>query len=291
MPAQCSVDQDCPSGNVCNFATTPRSCVPGRACTSNADCDICSDINPMQRLDCGQGIYVTATCDAAHGSVCVRGRGLCEPCQTDAECGRLHPIFGGGTKSCVVYPDGNRYCTRPCPNCPDGMVCDSSSNLCTRFSGCGAMPIYCPLNPNPASTCGGGQICEGETCPNTGGARCATNNQPGEIGLCLGVCTQNGDCPPTLPICNLGSGNCIAGCTPASCPSTQVCHADGFCDPPCSTDADCAATEFCNLPGGVGPRAFKSYRDTNACAPLGCERPSDCPGGTCDTTQSPPACI
>ena len=52
---------------------------------------------------------------------------------------------------------------------------------------------------------------------------------------------------------------------------------------------------YCNLekPARPEPRAFKPYRDSNACAPLGCERAGDCPAPNtvCNSVTEPPACV
>ncbi len=296
-------NRGCPSGMVCNLEMDPPACVAGKACSTDSDCDACSDLNPANREECGHGFSLTAWCDPNHGNVCTRSRAPCEPCETDAECGRRHPVLANGAPNvCVEFvPGGDKFCTRSAPNCPDGFTVDTETNLCTRAAGCAPLPTVCPANPVMQS-CGNGQICEGETCPDTGGARCSTNNEPGVLGTCIGFCTQDSDCPEATPICNKGNGICISGCTPGSCPDTQVCHLDGFCAPRCEADTDCTGNPdygeqtYCNLPGRPQPTLFKTYRDPNSCAPLGCERSQeDCWGGTkervCDPTQAPPRCV
>lgn len=298
-------NRGCDPGFVCNLRIDPPACVPGKDCVSDADCDSCSALNPGQREDCGHGFTLTAWCDTNHGNVCTRSRAPCEPCETDTECGRRDPVYGGGPNSCVEFEAGGpKFCTRPGPDCPDGFVQDPGTNLCVRSVGCAELPSVCPAHPDPTVNCGNGQICPGEDCGGLGEGKCATNNQVGVLGTCIGFCTSNADCPPSLPICNTANGLCIPGCTPGSCPDTQVCHLDGFCAPRCDADEACETNDrygpntYCNLisPPRPEPRRYKSYRDEGSCAPLGCERSrEDCWGQTkervCDTTQAPPRCV
>lgn len=300
-------NRGCDPGFVCDLSLETPACVPGKSCTSDTDCNACSEfINPNLREDCGHGFALTAWCDPNHGNVCTRSRAPCEPCETDAECGRLDPALPVSAPNvCAEFvPGGGKFCTRNSSNggCPDGFTVDSTTNLCTRVAGCADLPIICPPHSNPEENCGNGQICPGEECPGTGGAKCATNNLPGVLGTCIGFCTQNSDCPESLPFCNVSNGICTPGCTPGSCPGTQTCHLNGFCGPRCEDDVQCTDDPdygegtYCNLPGRPAPNLFKTYRDPNSCAPLGCERSQeDCWGSTkervCDLTQTIPRCV
>ncbi len=302
-PMPCLRDQGgqanrgCDPGEVCNLIT--GMCEAGRACTQDNECNPCSDLQNPE--DCGHGFNLTAWCDANHGNVCVRSKAPCEPCSgvDDTSCGRPHPALPNITVSCLDYGNGEFFCGRSGNlGCPDGFAQDQDG-MCRRMAGCDPDPVICPLGQQGQS-CTSSQICPGETCPDTGGARCSTNDLPGSLGTCIGFCTSNADCDPATPICNTGNGICIAGCTAGSCPGGQVCHSDGFCAGPCNDNATCEADPrygpdtYCNLRTQVqAPRLFKSYRDENACAPLGCERPVDCPqpGVVCDLLVSPPECV
>lgn len=326
-PPPCLWDQGgeaargCPDGFVCNVES--GECVSGKPCTGNADCNACSALGAPE--DCGHGYPVTAWCDPTHGNVCTRSRAPCEPCSTDSDCGLVESLLRTGTDEqpnantdvnrCLDYPDGNKYCGRPNTiGCPFGFQENIDSGQCEREQGCAEEPVFCPRSPTPGQGCPGReQICPGTTCPDTGGAQCATNNLPGSIGLCIGFCETNADCPPDRPVCNPNNGVCGAGCTIGSCPSPLVCHVDGFCEQPCATDDDCTMQTannskvygtdmevYCNIPGrSEAPRLYKGpgivngYRDDFSCAPLGCEEPVDCPevGKVCDPTLSPPDCV
>ena len=90
-------NRGCDPGEVCHLPS--GTCRPGIACQADADCDGClSLVDAPTRLDCGHGFQLTAWCDDAHGSVCVRSRAPCEPCEADRDCGRGHPQFEGGVR-------------------------------------------------------------------------------------------------------------------------------------------------------------------------------------------------
>lgn len=301
-PMPCQRDQGgvenrgCEPGFVCNLAMNPAQCVPGRACTADVDCNPCSSLTNPE--DCGHGFNLVAFCDTRHNNVCTRSRAPCEPCAEDLDCGRPHPILPVTTPNkCLDYGGGEKFCGRSCGSCPDGFTCDAASQQCKRDS-CAAEVSICPPDNMTGTTCAGtDQICPGEECPNTGGARCSTNDQPGALGICIGFCTQNSDCPGNLPVCNTNNGLCIAGCTKGSCAGNQVCHSDGFCRAPCADDAYCETTygagTYCNQTGRPAPRIYKDYRDRNSCAPLGCEDKVDCvtAGRVCDKSLAIPECV
>ncbi len=324
-PPPCLFDQGgaanrgCDPGFVCNIES--GECVEGRSCTSNMDCEVCHDLIPGRREPCGHGFSATAWCDPNHGNVCTRSRAPCEPCQSDSDCGFLHPIdrLSGDLENpgamdrigCVEYASGGSFCGRPSRvGCPRGF--DTAGGQCVRAAGCAEEPVFCPRSETPGVGCAGReQICPGESCPDVN-APCATNDRPGSIGLCIGFCQNNADCPADRPICNRTNGLCGPGCTKDTCAGNQVCHVDGRCAPPCLTDEDCTAntpnnsrvygTEeevYCNLPDRPAPRYYKGgnrgYRDDNSCAPLGCEQAIDCGRDVvnvvCDLTSSPPECV
>jgi hypothetical protein len=302
-PLPCLRDQGgvdnrgCDPGEVCNLAMDPPQCVPGHACTNDDECNACSAL--QNAIECGHGFHLTAFYDTNHGNVCTRARAPCEPCEEDRECGKQDAIVGGAQNACVDYGDGDKFCGRPCSlGCPQGFQCQGES--CVRTAGCPEDVVVCPESPNPGVDCvGTDQICPGVECPDTGGAKCSTNDLPGALGTCIGFCSSNDDCPAALPICNLTNGICISGCSKDSCPAGQVCHVDGFCAPPCAANEDCTGNDrygegtYCNIAVQPPPRYYKDYRDANSCAPLGCERPVDCAAAelVCDRTLAVPECV
>ena len=153
-PMPCLYDQGgeanrgCEPGFVCNLAMDPAQCVPGNACTTDADCDRCSSLQNPE--DCGHGLALTAFCDANHGNVCTRSRAPCEPCDTDRDCGRSDPVLGGAANTCVDYGDGDKFCGRPCNlGCPAGFEC--SNDACVRTAGCAEEPTICPISDRPST--------------------------------------------------------------------------------------------------------------------------------------------
>jgi hypothetical protein len=301
-PAPCVRDQDCDSGEVCNVKT--GVCGAGVACMSNAECEACSRFN--NPTDCGHGYHINAYCDLDRGNVCTRSLSPCEPCATDEDCGPMHPSISSvtGPQKCVDYPSGGKFCARSSQliGCPFGFE-PNAEGLCIRSGGAGCPTgedfVVCPEKPAGGPNCTFEQTCPGEACAGVAGALCSTNlNAPGALGICIGACDDDADCmDPAFPSCNEESGICVPSCTKGGCADNKACHSDGFCADKCTDDAFCemtyGANTYCNLPGRPAPKQFKGYRDTNSCAPLGCEDAVDCPapGEVCDKTQAPPACV
>ncbi|MEM7675682.1 MAG: hypothetical protein AAF449_06725, partial [Myxococcota bacterium] len=292
------VNRGCEPGFVCNLAMDPPTCVAGKSCATNADCQDCSDLQSPE--DCGHGLFLTAWCDDTHGDVCVRSKVSCEPCETDADCGFTHPLTGSLPQTCETYANGDRFCARPSSSgCPAGFGANANG-ACVRANGCQTPPVLCPLNTDPEPDCQGTlQICAGEPCANDG-TRCSTNDLPGALGVCIGFCQSDAECPQERPFCNINSGICIEGCTKDSCPDGQVCHLNGMCAAPCADNDACVSDtrygprSYCNTtPPQPEPRFFKDYHDANSCQRLGCEQPVDCGGAgrVCDSTNVPPACV
>jgi hypothetical protein len=312
-PLPCLHDQGgpdnrgCMPGQVCNLSMNPPACMAGKACTTDLDCNICSDRAHMPMESCGHGYKVTSFCDDRHGNVCARSRAPCEACTEDKDCGRPDPVLPVNTPSkCLNYANGEKFCGRSCTlGCPKGFTCDSVTQQCKRDLGmgttatCDADTKICPPKVAGQQCTGADQICTGQPCGGTDGY-CDTNDLPGALGICIKYCTSDTDCmaTPATPTCNRTNGVCIAGCTPGSCAAGQTCHLDGMCKPPCNSNMDCemrfGANTYCNLPGQPPPDIYKpSYRDPNSCAPKGCEMPIDCmvAGRVCDKAMDPPACV
>lgn len=256
-PTACRFDTDCDAGLVCNLIT--RECVAGRACESDTDCDACAEVPLSGSADCGHGLHLTSVCSADHGGVCTRSRASCEPCETDADCGRVR--FGNFLDVdmvCVDYAEvgsglSGKYCARPAsasapvrgfeqkPLGPNG------TNVYVNPNGCPAevtdqflCPPYDPDGDGVADSnpeCADFEsACIDDPCPGTGGQRCANTNLPGVTPVCGEYCVSDADCPGARPFCNRDSGVCQTGCSPGSCPNDQVCHASGECGAPCHPD-------------------------------------------------------
>lgn len=300
-PLPCLRDQGgpdkrgCNSGEVCNLSMNPPRCVPGRACNTDGDCDICSRLQ-VPTENCGHGFKVTSFCDDRHGNVCTRSRSPCEPCTVDKDCGRGDPILPISAPKCLAYGNGEAYCGRNAAfPCPAGFAPDPT-NQCRRET-CDPNTVICPGKMAGQPCAGTDQICAGAVCP--AGGNCAGNEQIGGVGICLRFCQTNVDCAgtPDRPTCNTQNHICVAGCTKGSCPNNQTCHRDGQCRAPCTDNADCemryGMDTYCNRRGQPPPRYYKTYHDDLSCTTLGCESAIDCSisGVVCDKGQTPPACV
>ncbi len=346
-PTECRIDQECPSGQVCNLIT--KECVDGKSCTTDDDCDACSTIPIGDSEECGHGLHAIAYCDPFHGGVCTRSRASCEPCEEDRDCGRITlGSFADFPMYCIDYSEvspslSGKFCARPA-SIGAGIKGYEQRPLATdqfgRTVNVYVNPLGCPADVNELFICpiidnlpepdgdgiaeatddekclGQESACVDDPCPGTGGQQCASANLAGVVPICNTYCTTSADClrdSPARPFCNENTGVCQTGCTPGSCPNEQVCHLrtdeDGNslnaeCGPPCneelllrpSVPEEAAliaeADAFCTDPeNGYGPNTYcnivnqprtlesednagklsKTYRDANACAPVGCE--------------------
>lgn len=205
---ECLGDADCSNGQVCNQSS--RTCVQ---CAQNVDCalspgqPIC-DVAQMECVGCTQDP------DCAMGEVCTiqsvcapaTGRGPCDPCTVDDDC-------GGPADLCVGLSITGGFVDRGCapdcagaPNsCPSGFECTTVNN--------GAMvcrPSYDMNRP----TC--------RALRNVGVA-CAFSNQNGDQGCGLEL-AQDAACVAT----STSTGVCTVWCQDnADCPSGTTCQALG----------------------------------------------------------------
>lgn len=256
-PFECRFDQECPAGEVCNIIT--KACEPGRACTADTDCDVCSEVPLSSSEDCGHGMRLTAYCDE-NRFVCTRSRASCEPCETDADCGRIR--FGNFLQVpnyCIDYSEvgpglSGKFCARAARASAGVRGYELQPLGPERFGTPESVyvnPLGCPADPDDLFLCpiidedGDGRAepnpecddfesaCIDDPCPGTGGQRCANVNLPGVTPICGDYCTDDSECPGSRPFCNPLSGVCQTGCSPGACPNEQVCHADGTCAAPC----------------------------------------------------------
>lgn len=298
----CRYDRvDCAAGQVCNLVT--GQCGPGRSCDPE-DPEACRPC--AQGTGCGHGLALVSRCDPEHG-VCVRSRSACEPCQSDGDCGPA-PVGGTLRPSHCVEDGSSAYCAPPCEtdaDCPleFGFRCRRLDGgplrrACMRLERCESLRLeLCPLDG-----VSGAQAVYETPCP--GGGYCATNLRPGMLGLCLGRCLRDADCPDPGTICNRMRGVCQVPCLPNQCASAsdppQVCHEDGLCGRPCDRaedpDAWCrdrfdSPGVHCNLAATRPPPFERDSRlEVGAC--LQSCAPGVCPPGqTCVSDDRPARCI
>lgn len=300
----CRIDQlDCPAGEVCDLVT--GACGPGVACDPSEP-NACAG---CPRQGCGHGFALAAWCDPDHGSVCVRVRSACEPCDGDGACGP-HPASPLGS-ACVPY-GSTTFCAPPCrfdDDCAQnfGFRCvrhpeDVNRRVCMRTQPCEQLRLeLCPANAE-----GDAQLRYGSACRQAG--FCATNQNPTYLGLCLGSCERDADCKADggeEKICNRLRGVCQTPCRAFQCAGAndppQVCHEDGLCGRPCDEAEDPAA--FCVERAGSNfhcnearsrppPYEYAVAYEVGACVRT-CG-PSACPKGhVCEpaTDSEPARCI
>jgi hypothetical protein len=120
------------------------------------------------------------------------------------------------------------------------------------------------------------------------------------------ACTGDGQCSPPSTICD--SGQCVPGCTPASCPLGNYCNAvtghcqegqvtcsgDGECSPPVAICESGQCIPGCAQVGGVQCTGGYVCNSTNGrCEPAaGCVNDNECgaPAGICEANQCVPGC-
>lgn len=212
---ECLTDPDCDSGQVCN--PTTRSC---QECFLSADCalqpgqPICNPagecVGCNTDADCSGG----ETCYASQGGFCAapQGRGLCEPCENDDEC-------GGPDDLCIGYIGNNGLIDRACgTDCSNGQTCPSGYECVSVRQGSGQQcrPRYDMQTPTCTATRNLGQAClfdPGVNDPGCGisglqDARCfASTTSP---GVCTTWCNDNAQCPSGFTCQQIGNqGYCL----------------------------------------------------------------------------------
>jgi hypothetical protein len=263
-------------GTVCRSqkcgATGPATgtCV---ACTMNADC---SGATPV--CDLGTGACVQCTdSSACSGStpICDTTMHTCVPCNGD-----------NGTTSTEPCPTGEPFCflsgpmMGSCGKCATnadctghmGNVCDTGTGLCVTGcfvdSDC-ASGNWCDANAPSLGMCVP-KLPNGKPLPST---PAAVSMCSAEVGM--RVC-ESGVCDPKDNTCGLanGDGPCTVGeqCRNLSCDTmTMTCQA-----PPCTSNADCPAGDYCKGDGTCAPK----LPDGSACT-----TPAQCSSNACLDNQ------
>jgi cysteine-rich repeat protein len=221
--------------------------------------------DPCEGVDCPDG----STCQSSPGAegvetaACIPDQGpLCEPCQSDADC---------GDAACVDYSGQGRFCGANCAedaDCPAGFSCDAGedgqSGQCVDVDG----------------------VCEcSEAAIATGrGAGCSVSN---ELGTCEGirVCGVDGlaACDALVPSpesCNGVDDNCDGVTDDTLCEDDNPCTTDS-----CAGEAGCAFEPTPGVPCDDGDVATAN----DLCATEGtCTgEPIVCPTGPCVHDAAP----
>jgi Cys-rich repeat protein len=210
---ECLVDNDCNNGATCDTAAhlcrqpcNGTQCDNGQVCNTTGN--LCVDC--LANTDCATG----QTCDTTSHTCVVTAGGntLCEPCNSDAQC--------GATNQCVTIRGGNqgggeRACGLDCStgtSCPSGFACHLIA---------GQNNVVTAEQCEPASS-----VSDNATCA----AFLDTVNKT--------ACDNNGACG--LPQVN--DGVCIG--------ATQ--GTQGVCSEPCGTASDCPTGFSCQQVATAG---------------------------------------
>ncbi len=267
--------EGCSLGSYCSVSGCEGYCVPGEAgavgfgeaCTVDTDCHslYCRDPGDgMQRClepcrhDAGAclGGEVCAALAGGCGS-CVdqaifAGRGLGEPCDTDAECGEARACRDvAGIRECVSLCDAGG-------GCPERFTCRDAVCIRDRTQGVGGV---CEVSAD----CGGG-ICAALGDRNWCTITCTSADE----------CATGFDCMPAgsvsvcAPVTALDGESCTVNtdCASGVCAGTST---GSFCTRGCDADTACAPGFECQRIGGASTQAVcvrpeVEARDGGGCA-------------------------
>jgi hypothetical protein len=216
-PAECVTGADCADGNVC----TTDTCTMGR-CT-----------NPAVAAGSMGGCAAGRVCSGAPTNMCVE-------CVTNAQCGGATPVCDTASNVCVqCLSDTN--CSGATP------VCNTTTRLCVQCTSnaqCGGATPFCDGATSTcrgciaASECADANACTTDTC--TAGVCSNPAVAAGMMGSCAAglvcsgaptnlcvQCVTNAQCSGATPVCNTGTGMCMAGClADADCNDGNECTSD-----------------------------------------------------------------
>ena len=158
--------------------------------------------------DCSGDKY----CDTT-ANICRWRKTLCEPCQSDRECGTRDD-------ACLLHANGSKVC---------GKYCSADWPCLWRNEETDA--FECQTVPDVST----------DQCRYVGIAGTATKGEP---------CCVTDDCDPNTGedlVCAGSPRACRKDCHSQgySCPVGQVCRDDGACAPGCDTNGDCPEGQVC----------------------------------------------
>ncbi|OGQ91681.1 MAG: hypothetical protein A2289_17890 [Deltaproteobacteria bacterium RIFOXYA12_FULL_58_15] len=260
---ECREDADC------NDPDRPYCLASGDRCVGCLDQAQCSCHETCLENNCvAVGALVPADSINAHGNwVGTPGQenyafvGFCE---SSGDC-RIGEVCNPFTKSCKLPPDPDYSCQNDPRECPPGLECDITTELClpaamclTDANCCGMAefrcstddpevpglcfmrecvppdPVVsaCPFEPSQSDDCGEGTFCS-------------------PSGVCV-ECVCDADCPTVaLPKCDVTGGECvrIGFCrAPTDCPQDNSCdRLTNECAPYCADSEGCVYGESCDI--------------------------------------------
>ncbi len=301
----------CPSGNYCDAA---GACVAeqavGTACTYQAQCGTCLDcVSGSCQVVAGADDLETctgaSTCDAAGACKAKNGRA----CATGAECASGHCADGnccesactGGCDACDATPGS-------CTLAPAGAP--GASPSCGAYA-CDGLHAACPTTCSSDAGCAAGRYCDatgscvlqravGATCDTRIGADCQVAGcRACASGFCVGHVCCSTPCSGPCDTCLAPGGTCAQlakgsvgepTCAPYLCPGGSETCASG-----CASDAECAATGYCDPSGRCRVQQPNGAACSRArmCASVNCVDGVCCDGpctGKCEACDATGTC-
>ena len=191
----CINDMDCGGGRVCSATRQCVECTIDSHCAGQVGRPYCGGNSECVGCRSDADCTAPATCDSQRREcLAAAGRGLCEPCEMDGQC-------GGSNDFCLGFRFGpnqfvDRACAQDCSNtpCPQGYECiDTRGNSARQ-----CRPTYPMRNPTCEAVRHLGEPCQQtSTDPGCGlsnfqDARCDTS--PAGNLVCTYWCDTDDDC-------------------------------------------------------------------------------------------------
>ncbi len=270
-PTNCNTngDADCSAGNFCDTSQNPKVCV-----SKKANGGTCNSSGQCQTGNCVDGFCCDTNCNG-NCDVCSMALGA----TANGTCTTAAGYAGNPTCAPYLCQAGNASCPSSCTTdsqCTGGDYCDSTGHCvpqkangqsCNLTADCKVAGCHECVNNN----CVDGFCCNtacGGACDACASALGATTN-----GTCTIVTGSSGN-----PSC--GAYLCQAG--NAACPTT------------CSTDAQCAAGDYCDNTSHCVPQKAQggTCNTTSDCKVAGCHECStgNCVDGFCCDTACSGSC-
>jgi len=260
----------CRSGRCASSGTAQGTCVN---CSEDAHC---SGDAPICNRSTGNCVECTSS-DACSGAtpICDLEHSTCVKCNGDRGSSASDPCESAAAPFCFLSGSQKGTCGKCASddNCTghSGNVCDPNSGLCK--SGC-RLDSDCPSTEwcNDSEGMCAPKLANDEPLPSEP-ARVATCSDAAASSVC-----QSGVCDPADDKCGLAPGN--GPCTDSDQCRLGACNADSkVCQSACTSDDDCAASEYCGSVGACLPKlpVGAECSTSNQC------KTDDCSGKVCSS--------
>jgi hypothetical protein len=298
-PTPCATGYACTAGICVTSCTSNADCAADYACAAGGACKLATGQACGGSGECASGSCVDGICCSSASCA------VCSACNVAGQLGTCAPVAAGVADgpcvaSCVGAQlgglcDGNGNC-QPAAACPNGYLCNTSTQCATSCTTSCASGYYCAANVcvvqkangtacADGGECSTGQCVDGACCGSPSCADCSACNVAGHAGACYPVAAGTADgaciglCPAgsnqTTGLCD-GAGTCR---TAAACPGGNLCGANDLCATDCSS-VGCSSGYYC---AGTTCTALK----TNGAA---CAADVECQHGHCISNGTASIC-